>query len=103
MFEWDEDKNEVNIIKHGIGFRRASKIFDGLTLDWEDTRKNYGEVRTISVGLLKEDDIATITVVHTDREDIKRIISARPANRKEKRLYEVYQRTIRQGAGEPEG
>lgn len=85
-FEWDEDKNKANIAKHGISFEDASTIFDNFTLNWIDKREDYGEVREISIGLF--DAIAVLVVAHTDRNGICRIISARPANRKERKHYE---------------
>lgn len=85
-FEWDDDKNRLNIQKHAVSFEDASKIFDGFTLDVEDTRFDYGEARTISIGMLA--GVAILTVVHTDRQGVCRIISARQANRKERERYE---------------
>lgn len=86
QFEWDENKNRTNIAKHGIGFETAVRIFDGPTLDWIDEREDYDELRTISVGMI--DAILIAVVIHTDREGVTRIISARPAKRSERRIYE---------------
>ncbi len=85
-FEWDEKKNRLNIAKHGIGFDRAARIFDGPTVDHPDNSEDYGEERTISVGMVE--GILVLVVVHTDRDGITRIISARPAKRSERTLYE---------------
>lgn len=92
-FEWDEDKNQINIAKHGIGFDTARLIFEGPTLDRIDDRQDYGEERTISLGMIK--DILVLVVVHTDRKGKTRLISARPAKRSERSLYEkaIRQRT----------
>lgn len=84
-FEWDDEKNQSNIEKHGISFEQARTIFAGPVLSKMDQRFAYGETRWISVGLVEE--IAVIVVVHTERDGITRIISARPANRKERRRY----------------
>jgi uncharacterized protein len=86
MFEWDEEKNRQNIAKHGLRFEDACRIFDGFTLDRVDDRDDYGELREISIGLI--DGIAVVVVIHTDRNDRIRIISARPALRSERTLYE---------------
>lgn len=86
-FEWDEAKNRANIEKHGIGFARASRIFDGWVLSWEDRRFDYGERRMISIGKL--DQLTYLTVVHTDRHGVTRLISARPARRSERKIYEA--------------
>ena len=85
MFEWDNLKNRSNYKKHGIWFEEAKEIFIGTILSFEDSRKNYGEKRTISVGAIDQEVV--IVVVHTDRKGITRIISARKANKKERRLY----------------
>ena len=92
-FEWDEDKNQTNIAKHGIGFDTAQLIFDGPTVDWIDDRKDYGEERILSLGMIK--DILVLVVVHTNRDGVTRLISARPAKRSERSLYEkaIRQRT----------
>jgi uncharacterized DUF497 family protein/uncharacterized protein (DUF4415 family) len=76
MFEWDEDKNLHNIGKHGVSFEIASRIFEGFVFTVTDSRFDYGEVREISIGAIG--NLAVLTVVHTDRDGRKRIISARP-------------------------
>ena len=84
-FEWDEQKSAANVAKHGISFEEARLIFDGVVLSWTDDRADYGEIREISIGLIRE--LVAVTVVHTDRNGKTRIISARLANRNERRLY----------------
>lgn len=69
-FDWDEEKNEANILKHGI-----------------DNRRDYGEIRKISIGPINSH---ICVVVYTDREDNIRIISARRANQRERRRYYEY-------------
>ena len=93
MFAWDEDKNAVNVEKHGVSFATASRIFEGFVLTVVDDRFEYGEVRKNSIGLIE--GILFLTVTHTDREGTTRIISARPAKRSERNRYE---QAIRQGA-----
>ena len=85
MFEWDEAKNRQNIARHGLRFEDARKIFDGFTVDRIDDRFDYGEERTISIGMLA--GVAVLTVVHTDRDGVCRIISARPAKNNERTIY----------------
>lgn len=85
-FEWDEDKNRGNIEKHGIGFATASRIFEGPLVSWVDDRYEYGEVRHHSIGQVG--GVIMLAVIHTDREGIIRIISARRANRAERKRYE---------------
>lgn len=86
QFEWDEQKNQANIRKHGVSFELAQQIFHGPVFRQEDIRRNYGEVRYISIG--KVEDIAVLVVVHTNRTRGIRIISARSASSKERDTYE---------------
>ena len=88
MYEWDEDKNAANLAKHGISFDEASLIFEGRVFSRSDDRVDYGEVRTISTGLIRE--VVAVVVVHTGRNGKTRIISARLANRHERRLYDEH-------------
>ncbi|MGH1399097.1 MAG: BrnT family toxin [Alphaproteobacteria bacterium] len=87
-FEWDDDKNAANLTKHGISFEEAAEIFKNPVYTKVDDRFDYGEPREISVGILGETIV--ISVVHTDREGRTRMISARKATRKERRLYYAY-------------
>ncbi len=95
MFTWDENKNAANIEKHGVGFATAIRIFDGPVLTVVDRRFDYGEVRENSIGVI--DDVLFLMVTHTDRDGITRIISARPAKKKERERYEqaIQKRTER--------
>lgn len=89
-FEWDYRKNQINIEKHGVSFDTARKIFEGPVLTWTDDRRDYGEVREVSLG--KVEGKALLTVAHTDRKECIRIISARAASQKERRLFENAER-----------
>lgn len=91
-FEWDQAKNRSNIRKHGIGFELAQRIFDGPVLTRLDNRRDYDENRFVSIGAA--DDVALVVVVHTDREERVRLISARAASRRETlAYYEQIQKT----------
>ncbi len=85
QFEWDEAKNHANIRKHGISFETAKRIFEGPVVTWIDQRKAYGEDRYISIG--RVEPVALIVVAHTKRNGRIRLISARPASRKERQAY----------------
>lgn len=85
QFEWDKEKNQINIGKHGISFEQAALIFALPTVDVKDDRNDYGEIRTRSLGLLE--DVVVLSVMHTDREGRIRLISARRASRKERIIY----------------
>lgn len=52
-FEWDEDKNDENVRKHGISFADAWMIFDAPMLADVDAREDYGETRFIGIGFLR--------------------------------------------------
>ncbi|MFM8606595.1 MAG: BrnT family toxin [Hyphomicrobiales bacterium] len=62
-------------------------IFDGPVQTVIDDRKDYGEVRLIALG---EVDGVVLVVVYTDRGDVRRIISARYANKKERELWRSF-------------
>ncbi len=83
-FEWDEDKNATNIVRHGIDFDNAIRIFDGPTLEKMDDRYDYGEVRMVAIGIARDRELF---VVYTWRGEHRRIISARRANRHERQAY----------------
>ena len=89
-FECGEAKSETNLKERGFDFAFASLIFDGLTVEVEDRRRNYGERRVVALGIA---DGVCLTVVYTDREAprahvTRRIISARRSNRHERKIYE---------------
>lgn len=91
MFEWDIAKNTSNFLKHGISFEEAILIFENKTITCKDTRYEYGEDRFISIGTIE--NLICVVVIHTDRNNKKRIISARLANKKERQNYENYIKT----------
>jgi uncharacterized DUF497 family protein len=88
-FGWDARKSSRNLRERGFDFEFATLVFEGPTLEREDTRRDYGERRVIAIG--RADGIA-LTVVNTDRvevgERIRRIISARVSSRGERQAYE---------------
>jgi len=83
-FEWDEAKCLDNFRKHGIDFIDISVVFEGDTLTVEDNRYDYGEQRFVTFGLLQG---LVVAVVHSDRQDSIRIISARKATKYEQKIY----------------
>ena len=89
-FEWDNDKSEANLVERGFDFEFATLIFNGPTLEKEDRRRDYGEPRVIALGLAEG---IALTVIYTDRLHsdggiVRRIISARKSNRRERMAYE---------------
>lgn len=81
-FEWDENKNQLNLTKHGIDFDDAIEIFDDPILSYRSDRNH--EERWVAIG--KSND-HVIAVIFTRRNDIVRIISARSARKNEKKSY----------------
>ena len=87
-FEWNHKKALLNIRKHGIAFEEASTVFgDSLSLTIPDTFHSIGEDRFITIGTSAKGRI--LVVVHTDRYDVIRIISARKAAKSERNQYEL--------------
>ena len=84
-FEWDENKNELNIRKHKIDFSDVQQLFDGLMLVNIDDRMDYGEMRWIGMGFLRN-FIAVVVFIEKDDETIH-IISARKANKYESKNF----------------
>jgi uncharacterized DUF497 family protein len=84
MFEWDRAKSAKNLRDRGFDFAYAAKIFDQPTLEADDPRNGYGERRIRAVGRVGED---VLFVVYTWRGEVRRIISARLASRKERNAY----------------
>jgi uncharacterized protein len=84
VFEWDETKSIINAKARGLPFEIAMALFDGPTLESLDRRRDYGEPRVKAIGRV----IGQILVcVYTDREAVRRIISLRAANRRERDAY----------------
>ena len=83
-FEWDEDKRQANIQKHGIDFVDVVPIFDHDIFTVEDTRFQYDEPRYWGLGML---GVKAILVVYTYRDNVIRIISARRATKNEQKKF----------------
>jgi uncharacterized DUF497 family protein len=89
-FEWDENKARTNLAKHGVGFEEASTVFgDPMSITIPDPAHSQGEARWIILGHSQRGRL--LVVAHTERGDNLRIISARPASRRERKQYEESQ------------
>jgi uncharacterized DUF497 family protein len=87
-FEWDEGKNQTNLIKHGFDFTDAYRIFNLPMVVELDERENYREDRFVAIGLL---DGRVVVIVYTEPDDQTiRIISLRKALSLEQKHYEQY-------------
>ena len=89
-FEWDEDKARANLKKYHVSFEVAARVFlDPLALAYQDRIEN-GEHRWQTFGMVE--GCLLLLVAHTVRHDedgeVIRIISARRADKKEKKHYE---------------
>ncbi len=85
-FEWDEQKAEENLRRHGVSFEESSTIFkDPLSLTIDDPLHSIEEDRFVTIGLTRLG--RTMVVVHTERADNIRIISSRLATSRERRAY----------------
>ncbi len=83
-FEWDEAKSERNRVVRDLPFALAIKLFDGQTINLVDSRRDYGETRMQAVGMVGG---LILLCVYTDRGTVRRIISLRRANRRERDAY----------------
>jgi uncharacterized protein len=86
-FDWDPRKARRNLRKHGIDFDEASTVFaDTLSITIPDPDHSEDEERWVTMGLSNRQRL--LVVVHTEEEEMIRIISARTADRLERRKYE---------------
>ena len=86
-FEWDENKNNKNMRKHGFDFADAAQIFESPMLVKLDTKENYGEDRFVGLGILKN-LIVVIVFTEDTEKDLIRVISFRKATKNEREIYE---------------
>ena len=86
-FEWDKRKAQQNLQKHQVDFTEASTVFaDTLSITIPDPDHSEDEERWVTIGLSNRQRL--VVVVHTEEEETIRIISARRADRLERRKYE---------------
>jgi hypothetical protein len=86
-FEWDEEKAEENLKKHGISFDEAKSVFgDPFSITIDDPDHSEEEQRFIDIGYSKNGRV--LVVVYTERGHKTRIISCRKTNMAERRKYE---------------
>ncbi len=87
LFEWHQNKARQNFMKHGVSFTEASTAFqDNLAITIPDPLHSNEEDRFVLVGYSEKNRL--LVVIHTDRNDRIRIISARLATKKERKKYE---------------
>ncbi|MGF1550245.1 MAG: BrnT family toxin [Sphingomonadaceae bacterium] len=81
---FDPAKRERTLAERGLDFSDAAEVLDGLKYQFVDDRRDYGEERITTIGLLKE---RLVVVIWTRRGDDRHIISMRKANEREREKY----------------
>ncbi len=85
--EWNESKAAANLKKHGVSFEIAQTVFDDpLALIFDDVAGSAMERREIIIGHSSQNQLLLMSF--TERPNAIRIISARPATRRERADYE---------------
>jgi len=79
---FDPAKRDKTLADRGLNFEDAPKVFAGVTLDTEDTRKDYGETRMICFGYL---DGRMVVIGYTPRGTGRHLFSMRKANEREQK------------------
>jgi uncharacterized protein len=86
-FEWDPSKAARNLAIHRVSFSKAATVFgDPSAITFYDPAHSEDEDRYLTFGYSVERQL--LVVSHTDRGHRTRIISARPATRRERKIYE---------------
>lgn len=84
---WDPAKAASNLRKHGVSFEEAAtSLADDHAMTGADPDHSIGESRLVTFGLSSQGRL--LVVSHTERGDVLRIISARCATKRERRIYE---------------
>ena len=84
---FDPAKRAKTLAERGLDFEDAAAVFQGTTVEIEDTRRNYGEKRIICYGLLAG---RLVVIGYTPRDDSRHVFSMRKANDREKALLAPY-------------
>jgi uncharacterized protein len=84
--EFDPAKDAINQAKHGVSLQAASSFDWDAALEREDDRFDYGEMRSVAIGLI-EARLYVMVFAEGSDEDSVRVISLRPAERHETRYY----------------
>ncbi len=77
---FDPNKRDKTLAERGLDFSDAAAVFAGVTVEVEDTRQNYGEIRIICYGLLAG---RMVVIGYTPRGADRHIFSMRKANERE--------------------
>lgn len=95
QFEWDEDKNKLNIEKHGLSFEKILSLFDDpYSLDFFDNTHSDDEDRFFTTGNVLGTSVLLVTAWSVTRGKRIRLISARIASKNEEQIYYENQKNI---------
>jgi len=87
IFRWDPKKAASNLRKHGVDFHEAASVLDdSLSTTFPDPGHSVRGMQHLTIGASAGGRV--LVVVHTEEGEVVRIISARPATRRERRFYE---------------
>ena len=84
---YDPAKRAKTFADRGLDFEDVAVIFEGITVEVEDTQKNYGEPRIICYGMLAG---RLVVVGYTPRGTVRHVFSMRKANDREKARLAPY-------------
>jgi uncharacterized protein len=84
QFTWHEPKRRTNKKVHGLDFKSAEDVFNGVTFTFEDDRFEYDEQRFVTLGMLFNE---VVSLVHTETENEIHCISFRFATKNEEGIY----------------
>jgi uncharacterized DUF497 family protein len=84
---YDPAKRDWTLAHRGLDFEDAALVFDGLTAEVEDTRKDYGETRIICFGVLQG---RLVVIGYTPRGVRRHVFSMRKANDREQARFAPY-------------
>ena len=88
FFDWDENKNRINLEKHGITFEEASTVFfDDRAILFDDPEHSINEDRFLLLGISETSKVCIVCHCYRESDTVIRIISARQATRKEEERY----------------
>ena len=88
LFDWDDNKNKINITKHGISFEEASSVFlDERALLFDDPEHSEEEDRFLLLGMSEDANLCIICHCYRESDTVIRLISARKATKKESERY----------------
>ena len=88
LFDWDINKAETNLYKHGVTFEEAASVFfDEYAIEYDDEEHSQDEDRFIVIGKSRRLRLLVVCHCYRNENTVIRIISARKASKTEAELY----------------